>query len=207
MKTIASITILLFVLSQSNYCQIKVLSNGNVGIDESSPTGKFCVGTTGSTYAVAYFKNSLVTNLKRTLQVNQEVDGCENGAQLFGIVSYCDYGTPGSSVKLYSIYGSAYRNTNDNSKTFGVWGRGGGGADGYNYGVSGILQGDRNGTGVYGAYMNYHPYIDGQYAGVFVGDVHIEGDLTVSGNYPESDIRLKKDVRIFDDNVIPVIIS
>ena len=64
-----------------------------------------------------------------------------------------------------------------------------------------MLSGTQNGAAVCGSTSSY-VQIDGQYAGYFEGDVHIEGDLTVDGTYPSSDIKLKKDVRIIEEDVI-----
>lgn len=84
-----------------------------------------------------------------------------------------------------------------------MFGRAGNGTAGYNYGVYGYLDGSRNGAAVFGTLDVNNLYISGgQYAGYFDGDVHIEGDLTVDGSYPSSDIKLKKDVRVIDEDVI-----
>jgi hypothetical protein len=50
MKTVLSCAVLLLII-QNNYCQIKVRSDGNVGICTSDPAAKFCVGTDGASYS------------------------------------------------------------------------------------------------------------------------------------------------------------
>jgi len=176
---------------------------GNVGVGATDPLATFCVGTNGGTYSKSFFYNSSITDLSRTLQVNQKTDGVLGNQQLFGIVSYVDYGSAGIGAKLYGIYSSAYRGSTPNStRTFGVVGTTGNGASGYNYGVFGALQGTQNGSGVYGSDSYYEQMINGKYAGYFKGDVHITGNLTVTGTYPGSDIRLKKDIRNIDDDVL-----
>ena len=73
MKTFALITILLFFLSQSNYCQIKVLSNGNVGIgeDADNPATNLCIGSNGTTTKTAYIYSNNTSSAPMALLCDQ----------------------------------------------------------------------------------------------------------------------------------------
>jgi len=87
------------------------------------------------------------------------------------------------------------------TKSYGVFGQGGNGKDGFNYGVYGILSGTRDGAAVCGSTSSYVD-IDGQYAGYFDGDVYVTEDITCDALYESSDIKLKKDVRVIEEDVI-----
>lgn len=119
----------------------------------------------------------------------------------YGITTSIEYG-PGRGKK-YGVYGIGYRgSTPTEARSYGVYGYAGNGMNGFNYGVYGYLIGTRNGAAVYGTLTGDTYNVDGQYAGFFEGDVHIEGDLTVDGTYPSSDINLKKDIRPIEEDVI-----
>lgn len=196
------LSLVLFCLPSNS--QITVIANGNVGVgsDATDPDGQFCVGTNGSTYAISYlYEPTVNASGYRTLQVNKKTDGATAGTHLYGIMGYADQGSGG--YKMYGVYGRAYRgSTPTNARSYGVTGLAGNGLGGYNYGVYGGLEGSRNGAAIYGTDSYTDVGVNGKYAGYFEGDVHITGDLTVSGSYPGSDIRLKKDVRNLDDDVI-----
>ncbi len=117
-----------------------------------------------------------------------------------GIVGYNSNGW-----KLTGIYGAAHRETNTDGKyTYGIKGYAGRGGDGLNYGVMGNLIGDRNGTGILGCdSYNNEPYISGDYAGYFCGNVWVTGTLSAIDLIDRSsDIRTKKDVRpLGSDNI------
>ena len=84
----------------------------------------------------------------------------------------------------------------------GVWGAGGGGRVGANYGVAGTLHTGRWGAAIYGANQdNAFFTLLHDFAGFFYGQVCVEGWLTVTaGIYNPSDMRLKRNVeRIVDE--------
>jgi len=209
MKTILSCAVLLLII-QNNFCQIKVRSDGNVGIATSDPAAKFCVGTDGASYSKSFIYNSSITDLSRTLQVNQKTENMSAGQQLFGIVSYVDYGGATGS-KVYGIFSSAYRGSTPNlAYTLGVYATAGNGYNGRNYGVFGHIQGTRNGAGIVGTNtaVGDMPTIDRIYAGYFKGKMKVTDTLFYYelSKLP-SDRELKKDIRNLDQNYISKILQ
>jgi hypothetical protein len=170
-----------------SFGQLKVVSGGNslIGSAPQDPASKLYIQhSTGDGY--------------RGLRVIQPVASSNSN---YGITSSLEYGAGG--YKLMGVYGIAYRgSTATSARSYGVYGYAGNGIDGYNYGIYGHLVGTRDGAGVYGTVSGDHTNINGQYAGFFYGDVHITGDLTVDGTYPTSDINLKKDIRVIDEDVV-----
>ena len=83
----------------------------------------------------------------------------------------------------------------------GVWGAGGGGRVGANYGVAGTLHTGRWGAGIYGANQdNAFFTLLHDFAGYFYGQVGVEGWLSVTaGIYNPSDMRLKRNVERIAD--------
>lgn len=94
-------------------------------------------------------------------------------------------GTVGSG-ELYFNYGRA----------FGVYGIAGGATNGYNYGVLGCLQGDRNGAGVFGSSSNsLGTNLSGKYAGYFDGPLYSTSSVTTPSLITPSDVRQEDNVR------------
>ena len=142
-------------------------------------------------------------SMQRTIRVVQPTSSTSSDTN-YGIVSSIAYGEGG--YKLYAVYGNAYRGTTPyEARTYGVYGIGGNGKDGYNYGVFGSIQGERNGAAIFGSIDQTEPWlaIDDQYAGFFLGDVKIEyGDLDIDGTTYSSDINLKKDIIPVEEDVL-----
>lgn len=170
--------------------------DGNVGIDESSPVSTLAIGGPG---ASNYKVNSIGTNgaYHCALRGDQPTTSTNSN---YGVVGGITYGSGGN--KVYGVYGVGYRgSTPTYGRSFGTYGLAGNATDGYNYGIYGELVGSREGAAVFGT-LSGDCRIYGDYAGYFNGDVHIEGDLTVDGTYPSSDINLKNDIRVIDEDVI-----
>jgi len=186
----------LFIFSITAKAQLKMDSNGRVGIDASSPDSKLAIGGDG---ASNHTVNSYgVTGDNQIAIVGDQPSSSYNTN--FGIFGRVLYGAAGGNA--YGIYGAAYRgSTPTNTKSYGVFGQGGNGLDGYNYGIYGVLSGTRDGAAVCGS-TSSSVEIDGRYAGYFEGDVHVTGDITYDGSCTSSDIKLKKDVRVIEEDVI-----
>ena len=197
MKKLLSLTITILCFISLSQAQLYMDSNGRVGIDESSPVSTLSIGGAGSTtHSVSVYGTN--GQYYRALQGTQTTTSSNSNYGLVGSI-------PGGSggFKLYAVYGSAYRgSTPTSARSYGVVGYAGNGIAGHNYGIYGWLAGSRDGAAVYGTLGGDTYHVDGQYAGFFEGDVHIEGDLTVDGSYPSSDIKLKKDVRVIKEDVI-----
>jgi len=121
---------------------------------------------------------------------------------------------PDTSYWSIGMVGTAYRSFACQSRTCGVLGIAGGGINGYNYGVQGVINGHRNGAGVFGSVGGMASAISGLYAGYFYGSAKVTGTMTVNSLVQTSDLRLKKDIisyngsdekvlnRVLDMNVI-----
>ncbi len=197
MKKVLLFTLaVLFIFCFTLKAQLKMDSNGRVGINASTPASQLAIG--GNGLANHTLNSYGVTGASQIAIVGDQPSTSTHTN--FGVFGRVQYGGSGGSA--YGIYGAAYRgSTPTNTKSYGVFGQGGNGKDGFNYGIYGVLSGTRDGAAVCGS-TSSSVEIDGQYAGYFDGDVHIVGDLTVDGSYPSSDIKLKKDVRIIEEDVI-----
>ena len=191
---------IIVLFANASYTQLNLNSAGNVGIGGvTNPSSSLSIGDVGS----ASYKANIVGvtgNYYRAIRACQPTNSSGSNTN-YGITGSISYGSGG--FKLYGVYGVGYRGSTptNNVRSYGIFGYAGNGHNGYNYGAYGWLAGIRNGAAVYGTLDGDHP-IDGRYAGFFYGDVHIEGDLTVDGSYPSSDIKLKKDVRVIEEDVI-----
>lgn len=101
-----------------------------------------------------------------------------------------------SSKFQTAIKGIAYTPTpTNNGRAFGVCGQAGNATDGYNYGVIGILMGNKNGASVFGTINNpVGKPINGRYAGYFDGPTYFSNAMTAQAIYTPSDIRLKENI-------------
>lgn len=177
--------------------QLKVHTDGDIGIDVTDPVSDFQIGSIGTSYAKVSFYNSSTSSSSRGLAVYQE----PTSSWAYGSVASVRYGTGGSgSHKLVGAYGSAYRGSTPTlRRTYGLYGITGNGYDGFNYGVYGYLLGDRDGAAVFGT-TNGDVDIPGNYAGYFSGNVYITGTLSAEDVTDRSDASLKKDIRNLESN-------
>lgn len=90
-------------------------------------------------------------------------------------------------------------NTQVYSYAIGVMGTAGNSLS-LNYGVCGLLSGNQNGTGVYGAISSGPFPIIGQHAGYFRGPVYVGGSLTATEVLTPSDLRFKENITAMADN-------
>lgn len=191
------------------YPQLKIVSNGNVGIDASNPLSRFSIGTDGASDTKVYFLNSNTSGDLKGLIVSQAVS---TGSWSHGIVGSVLTGS--SSAKAVGVRGNGYKSTAYTSgRSFGVYGVAGNATNGWNYGVYGDLYGSNNGAAIFGATPGLgETSVNGMYAGYFRGKVYAEDrvgikttsaayDLDVNGTIrcvsliQTSDLSLKKEVK------------
>lgn len=138
--------------------QLKVYQNGCVGITNSNDNCYHSLGVNGSGLSAS-----------DTLSYNLPV-----------------YVKRGSAWKGFNMVFAvdAMASTNMSSgRSIGIKATAGKGANGYNYGVMGMVAGTRNGAGIYGGVGGSNgTYIDDIYAGYFDGDTKIDGNVIVTGN-------------------------
>jgi hypothetical protein len=125
--------------------QIKVSSNGNVGIQSDNPVSKLSVGGDGNQNSmVSIFNNS--TEYYRGLMV----DRTATGSGCYG----WHYAVQGrilqdvSSAYMCAMVGDAVKSSPVSSgRSYGVWARAGNCTSGYNHGVHGIIYGTNTWSG------------------------------------------------------------
>jgi hypothetical protein len=193
LKIIFSLS-LLFISFFVN-AQLKVSSTGNVGVKlgSNTPLSDFSIGGIGSTSYQAYIGNS---NFNTILKV-EKVSPSGSGMIFYGIDAsvYPSYNTPSYNFGIKGqSYSSSYMTY---ARTYGVLGKAGNGASGYNYGVLGQLSGNYPGAGVLGMVSSSsYPEIEitGFYAGYFVGSVKSTSGIEATAFTQSSDKRYKKNI-------------
>lgn len=171
------------------FSQLKVASNGNVGIKlgTSTPLSTLSIGGVGaSTYKVSIYNNENGVNISRT--------GSTSLHPIYGLVTHSDL----TSMNSLALRGDCSLPTLQTSgRAWGLLATAANATSGYNYGVMGVLNGYGNGAGIVGTVNQTDVCIEGMYAGYFEGDVYVTGVLT--GNpVVNSDKRYKKNIMNLD---------
>lgn len=141
-------------------------------------------------------RDSLAGNA--SLNVGNNVSGMlslNNMSYKAGIRSYNNNPVLGNSI---AIYGEARQQVPSSDYfSVGVWGMGGGGVSGRNYGVLASLHTGEPGAAIYATNKdNTYFHLGGNYSGYFYGPTYIEGMVyTTQGVSTVSDIRLKEEIR------------
>ena len=166
-------------MALSSNAQLKVTSNGNVGIGLSSttyPSSLLSINCAGSSLHSLYVEGGTygIMGLRQGECTRPWGWGIE-------AVSENMEGKMNMGIKSSSFISQTETNS---GLSFGVFARAGYATSGYNYGVFGSLMGTSNGAGVYGTSTNNDTgyNVGGRYAGFFRGDVKITSNLTVNGN-------------------------
>jgi hypothetical protein len=174
MKKISSILIMcIYTIICS--AQIQIAETGNVAIgDTLSSDIKLFVNTPDSHGTGIY---SLVESRKmNTIAISGEAHGAID--------------------TQIAVMGRSTNYLYNTGRAFGVMGIAGNRKAGYNYGVFGGLEGNRNGAGIFGtASTALIPQMNGKYAGYFFGDVYITGTLTAAETTTMSDARYKSNIQ------------
>ncbi|MDR2057901.1 MAG: tail fiber domain-containing protein [Dysgonamonadaceae bacterium] len=180
-KLIFSITVLVVFLPMVLNAQMRVLSNGNVEVYSS--------GSVAHTSDES--KLSIKTDRYKALSFNRS-GSVPSGNWIFGIHGDIEL-YPG--VFNVALGASALPNGGDplnSSRALGIIAVAGNSTSGYNYGLTGILQGQQYGTGVYGGFV-WPDYISGRYAGYFNGNVYVNGTINAT-LVTNADIRYKQNI-------------
>jgi len=180
-------TFIVCVLStQLFYAQLKVASNGNVGVQvgTSMPLSALSIGAIGDVNTQAFIQGNTNGLIVKRI-------GTPNHWWQYSILGHTDL-TEDYSV---GIRGQAYYSEETGrGRAWGVFGLAGNSTSGYNYGVFGTTYGYECGAGIVGTINNNQDIcVPGVYAGYFVGDVCVTGTLT--GNpVVNSDKRYKRNI-------------
>ena len=193
-KVILSLVLLITICFQV-LGQLTVADDNKVGIGVTEPDSKFAVGSAGNSLTTGYFYDNATSSAARAGEFYKSNGG---GTWGFGVVS--SIALSGCSM-LAGGYLLAYNGTPMTSKrTYGIKALAGNATSGYNYGVYGYLFGSNNGAAVFGATPGkLDCNTGGVYAGYFRGNVYVENTLYYTTLTQNSDINLKKDIRLLKE--------
>lgn len=173
---------------QVTSAQLKVIGNGNVGIQTgtNTPLSSLVVGNhAGNSGWKSYIYGNNTVNGLNVIRSN-ELSTWSQAIQ--GVASV----TTGS--KTIGVYGfSTIASPAETGRAFGVLGYASNATPGYNYAVMGILGGNVNGAAVVGTFGDDDVYVNGRYAGYFNGNVKVTGlinEVTIG----DSDVRYKQNI-------------
>ncbi len=174
MKKIFSLFIVCFATMVCS-AQIQVASTGNVTIGDTLSTNNELFVKAAGSYGNGIY-SLIESNRPNTVAVFGEVEG--------------------SASNQIAIFGRATSIVSGTGRSYGVYGIAGNRTSGYNYGVYGALQGNKNGAGVFGvAATTSIPQVNGRYAGYFYGDTYVTGTLTAGQITTLSDARYKSNIQ------------
>jgi hypothetical protein len=172
MKSIFFSIILFFLCSGYIFSQLKVASNGNVGIGTINPLSLLSINSDGN--------NTITLQCNNTTTSGGASIRClstgSNSGRKYGVIGETTLGGDLS----FGLYGKAYSSTVLSfGRAFGVMGISGNATSGYNYSVYGILDGSNNGTAIIGSVGYQSDCIPGRYAGYFLGNVYMSTSLSI----------------------------
>lgn len=154
--------------------QIKMYSNGNVGIQSSAvPEAALVVGGNASNKGTGFKtyiqSNGYVLNVRR--------EGAWGSASPWLVASEGNNLVDGDDFYI-GVKGIAMPSTPlGNGRAWGVKGEAGNSTNGYNYAVHGNLRGSQRGAAILGTLENVDIYVPGRYTGYFLGDVRVTGSI------------------------------
>ena len=154
--------------------QIKMYSNGNVGIQSSAvPEAALVVGGNASNKGTGFKtyiqSNGYVLNVRR--------EGTWGSASPWLVASEGNNLVDGDDFYI-GVKGIAMPSTPlGNGRAWGVKGEAGNSTNGYNYAVHGNLRGSQRGAAILGTLENVDIYVPGRYTGYFLGDVRVTGSI------------------------------
>lgn len=194
MKKVYLFTSVLLLCSSMTFAQLRVASNGNVGIQippTTIPLSPLTLVNEGDSNSKMSVWNES-TNHKMSSRI---------GGLLYSnwAIPFLGENTvmPITITKYYvGVYGLSTRTQPSSSGiAYGVMGQASNATSGYNYGVYGTFGGSSYGAGVVGTTNgNFNIFMDGRYAGYFMGNVLTTGSVTAASFVTSSDRRLKTNI-------------
>jgi len=198
MKKINIIITILFVFFYfSGFSQLKVASDGKVGIGigTTTPNSDLSIGSEGNTNYALFSKGDNYGSIYAegiSMGLYAKRTGSASSSWL-----YAAFGSATVTASVYSIgtRGECYSAGAEGSgRAWGVLGKAGNSTSGYNYGVFGTTLGTQNGAGIVGTTnSNTDIQIPGVYAGYFDGNMKVTG-LINGVTVGSSDMRLKQNI-------------
>ena len=177
-----------------SYAQLKVSSAGKVAVGTTAtPQSAFSIGCAGESIA-----KSVIEGNKIVLKINSLGNmPASTGMMGTGILVNSSINSVNGDIGIESNVVSDTPLTDGTA--VGILGQAGNANSGYNYGVIGNLEGNNDGTGVFGSVGGWDGFeVVGRYAGFFDGDVYTTGVIngTLVNN---SDRRYKENIEDVND--------
>lgn len=202
MKKLSYIVLFVFLsFNTLSFSQIVVDNNGDVGIKINSQIldSDLSIRSTGDTDVCTYIEANR-DDCNVGIRVNKTGPATTSHDYNMGIYTTVN-ALANSSKKQRGIMSNATRPSNSNNgRAYGIAGIAGKATPGWNFGVSGMLSGSNNGTGIYGSSTwDDGISIDDKYAGFFHGDVKVTDVVYASSFNTLSDYRLKENIESIED--------
>ena len=156
--------------------QLKVHSNGNVGIQSSVvPECALLIGGDDATIDTGNWKTVIRSENEGLFIVRKGSTTISGTAELFPIWGQ---NTIDGDKFYFGMKGSSWSETPQNQgRAWGVLGEAGNSTSGWNFAVHGNLRGNQNGAAILGTFNSAGLNIPGRYTGYFTGDVRVTGNL------------------------------
>lgn len=125
------------------------------------------------------------------------------GSWWVGYFDYSDYSLSASSGQLIKDGYYVIADESDKDCNYGIYGVAGNAPSGFNFAVSGLLSGEKEGTGIYGSSNNdFGIRTGGRFAGFFHGDLKTTDAMYASTYNTLADSRLNKNVTFLEPGVL-----
>lgn len=201
--SLLSITLIVYPVAG----QLSVDRKGNLGakIETDSVASCFSVNGIGDSKVCTYIKTD-TSSFDTGIKVIKNGDPNTSNDYTRGIGSEVTKNTA-SSKKIYGIYSRArvgdWTDTNS-GRSYGIYAIAGNSTSGWNYGVVGALNGNNNGTGIYGSSESFDGgmNVGDKYAGFFHGKVKATDAMYATAFNITSDARLKENIECLEPEAI-----
>ena len=173
MKRLVTLISVVFTFSGLQ-AQIKMSSNGNVGIQSSVvPEAALVVGGNASHKGTGY--KTYIQSDGYVLNVRREGNWKSASPWLVASEGYNEVDGDDFyiGVKGISMHGTPL----GKGRSWGVKGEAGNSTSGYNYAVHGNLRGNQRGAAIVGTLDNVDIDVPGRYVGYFMGDIRTTGNI------------------------------
>ena len=125
----------------------------------------------------------------------------------FGIEVGCENNANSSTHGISTCVSS--EGTFNTGRAYGLLSEAGNSTSGWNFGICTAVTGNNDGTGIYASAGGYPDgyNVQGRWAGFFLGDVKVVGDIYASTLITPSDYRLKENIRHINDGTLDKIMG
>lgn len=186
-------------LRTSSYAPMAYYENECLYIQFPASTMSSVIITNDSTEVAVISKNYdfEVSNIQINANTLNKQNAYNISVNAYGVwwVGFIDFRTASSSVEKTRKGFSAIIDESDEGRNYSILGVAGNATPGWNFGVSGFLSGQNEGTGIYGS-SRYDEGFNtaGRFAGLFHGDIKTTDAVYASAYNTLADSRLNKNM-------------